>query len=300
MRRLLLIPLLILLSCSVFAQSREELYNNFEVAISEQDTTATLAIISDWEKLFPNDAELYSLRANHYFQTAIDEGLVISPEEPTDGRQCMVITDSLGVKGYMYSEMLVDSTKLDSAKRSLEEGIILHPNRLDLRLGKVTIHLYVNEYADAIKEVKSALEQSKINNNNWLETLDTPIETDGVSYLRDCIQDYFAQFLETDNLPFAEKLADVCVELYPKEAIFLTDKGTARYYAGDQQGAAEWYLKAHKNSPNDMLIATNLAILYEQQGEIKKAIKYYTIVAKSGDEEFSESAKAALTELKAE
>jgi tetratricopeptide (TPR) repeat protein len=158
----------------------------------------------------------------------------------------------------------------------------------------------VNEYADAIKEVKSALEQSKINNNNWLETLDTPIETDGVSYLRDCIQDYFAQFLETDNLPFAEKLADVCVELYPKEAIFLTDKGTARYYAGDQQGAAEWYLKAHKNSPNDMLIATNLAILYEQQGEIKKAIKYYTIVAKSGDEEFSESAKAALTELKAE
>jgi hypothetical protein len=58
--------------------------------------------------------------------------------------------------------------------------------------------------------------------------------------------------------------------------------------------------RAHKNSPNDMLIATNIAILYEQQGEIKKAIKYYTIVAKSGDEEFSESAKAALTELKAE
>ena len=102
----------------------------------------------------------------------------------------------------------------------------------------------LGRYADAIKEVKSALEQSKINNNNWLETLDTPIETDGVSYLRDCIQDYFAQFLETDNLPFAEKLADVCVELYPKEAIFLTDKGTARYYAGDLQGAAEWYLKA--------------------------------------------------------
>ena len=38
MRRLLLIPLLTLLGCSVFAQSRVELYNNFEVAISEQDT----------------------------------------------------------------------------------------------------------------------------------------------------------------------------------------------------------------------------------------------------------------------
>ena len=110
MRRLLLIPLLTLLSCSVFAQSREELYNNFEVAISEQDTTAILAIISDWEKLFPYDAEIYSLKANYYFQNAVDDVIVMSDTEPTDGRECYVVEDSLGVKSYMFSELQIDVT----------------------------------------------------------------------------------------------------------------------------------------------------------------------------------------------
>lgn len=300
MKRLLLIHFMALLVCSAFAQSREDLYDNFKAAISERDTTAVLSLISDWEKLFPNDAELYSARANYYFQNAFEEVIVISQEEPMDGRQCMEITDSLGVRGYMYSEIQIDSNKLDSAKRALEEGIIQHPDRLDLRLGKVTIHLYVNENADAVKEVQSALEQSIRNKNNWFSTLDTPIETDGVSYLRGCIQDYFAKFLENNDLISAEKMIDACIELYPDEAVFMTDKGSIRYYAGDQKGAIEWYLKANENSPEDMLIATNIAILYEQQGDMENAIKYYSIVAKSGDEEFSESAKAVLKELNAE
>ena len=300
MKRLLLIPFMVLLVCSAFAQSREELYDNFKVAISERDTTVMLSLISDWEKLFPNDAELYSVRANYYFRNAFEEVLVISQEKPIDGREFSEITDSLGVKGYMYSEIQIDSSKLDSAIKALSEGIIKHPDRLDLRLGKVVIHLYANENADAVNEIQSALEHSIKNPHNWFNTLDTPIETDGGSYLRDCIQDYFAQLLETNDLASAERMIDTCIELYPKEAIFLTDKGSTRYYAGDQKGAIEWYLKARNLTPDDMLITINIAILYEQQGDVENAFKYYRIVAASDDEEFSESAKAALKELNAE
>ena len=68
MKRLLLIPFMVLFACSVLAQSREELYNNFKVAMSERDSSAIISLISDWERLFPYDAEIYSLKANYYFQ----------------------------------------------------------------------------------------------------------------------------------------------------------------------------------------------------------------------------------------
>ena len=133
MKRLFLTLFAALLVCSAFAQSRTELYDSFKDATSRHDTAAIASLISDWEKLFPNDAELYSVKANYYFQGAVNEVVVLSDEEPADGRECLAAQDSLGVKGYMYSEVQIDSSKLDSAKMILAEGIIEHPDRLDLR-----------------------------------------------------------------------------------------------------------------------------------------------------------------------
>ena len=297
MKRLFLTLFAALLVCSAFAQSRTELYDSFKDATSRHDTAAIASLISDWEKLFPNDAELYSVKANYYFQGAVNEVVVLSDEEPADGRECLAAQDSLGVKGYMYSEVQIDSSKLDSAKMILAEGIIEHPDRLDLRLGKVTIHLYVNETVLAVQEIQSALEHSVKNHNNWFGALDKPIETDGVSYLRGCIQDYLSQLLNANDLASAERMIDVCIKLYPDDAVFLTDKGSVRFYAGDPQDALKWFLEARKNSPDDMLIATNIASLYEQQGDVEEALKYYDIVAVSDDEEFAEIAKAAIQEL---
>lgn len=300
MKRLLLITFMVLLVCPASAQSREELYDSFKSAISKKDTVAVLSLISDWEKLFPDDAELYSVWANYHFLTSMEEVMILSREKPTDGKDCLEFTDSLGVKGYMYSEIKFDSSKMDSAKMVLSEGIIKHPDRLDLRLGKITIHLYANENVDAVNEIQSALERSVKNGNNWFDTLDIPIETDGISHLRNCIQDYLNKLLDRNDLASAERMIDICVGLYPKEAVFLTDKGSLRYYAGDSKSAIDWYLKAYKNAPDDMLIVTNIAVLYEQLGDVENAVKYYRIVAESGDEEFSEGAEAALKELKVE
>lgn len=41
--------------------------------MSERDSSAIISLISDWERLFPYDAEIYSLKANYYFQNAVDE-----------------------------------------------------------------------------------------------------------------------------------------------------------------------------------------------------------------------------------
>lgn len=282
-----------------FAQTKAELYDKFSRSVSQRDSTAVAALISDWERLYPDDAELYSVRANYYFMNAIREVVVMSAEEPSDGRTALSFKDSLGVTRYMYSEPQYDAVKIGLAKSSLEEGIAKHPDRLDLRLGKVTIHLRANENTLAVQEIESALERSITNKNKWMGTLDTPIETDGVSYLRDCVQDYFAGFLDTDDMASAKRVIDAAVRLYPKDAVFLADRAAIGYFSGDLKDALKWYLSALENAPDDMLVANNIAHIYEELGDTQNAIKYYRIVANSGDEDFAESAKAELKRLSA-
>lgn len=166
-------------------------------------------------------------------------------------------------------------------------------------LGKVTIHLRAKENALAAREIESALERSVVNKNKWLGTLDEPIKTNGVSYLRECVQDYFVDFINADDMTSAESVVDAAIRLYPKDAVFLADKGTICYYSNDLNGALKWYLASRENAPDDMLVADNIARIYDKLGDKQNAIKYYRIVAESGDENYAESASARLKNLTA-
>lgn len=300
MKRLLLTLAIVMLSCSAFAQSRTELYDRFHEAISSYNTDGAAEVIAEWEKSYPDDAEIFALQANYHFQKVLNEEIVLSDTEPGDGREYLLTKDSLGVQRYLYSEIRIDSTELKAAQAALAEGILNHPDRLDLRLGKITVHLYVAEHDLAVQEVTSALERSLKNQNRWTNTLDEPIETDGVSYLRECIQDYLEQLIEADDLASAERMIDDCIKSYSKDAVFLTDKGVLRFYADDLKDALKWFRKARRIAPDDMLITANIANLYEKMGNKKKALKYYGIIAESDDEKFAEIAKSAIQELNAE
>lgn len=300
MRRIFSTFIFILLSCAVFAQTKAELYDRFSQAVSEHDTTTVVSLISDWERLYPGDAELFSLRANYYFMDAVSDVITLSDEKPADGRGYYVMEDSLGNTQYMYSDVQTDSLKVGYTKAILTDGITRYPDRIDLRLGKITVHLKVGENVSAVKEVCSMVEHSVVNDNKWLGTLDKPVETDGVSYMRDCIQDYLSQLVDAEDLVSAEDMVDACVRFYPKDPVFLSDKGVMRFYAGDLKSALDWYLSAYSVSPGDMLVVNNIAYTYEKLGDKQNALKYYRILADSNDAEFSENAKAAVQELSAE
>lgn len=297
MKRFAISLIVVLLTGVAFAQTKAELYDKFSNSVSERDTSTIVSLISDWEKLYPGDAELYSLRANYYFMNAVNEVVMISEEEPTDGRRYLVFDDSLGVTRYIYSEAKFDSVNIGLTEGVLAEGIAKYPDRLDLRLGKVTIHLSLNENTLAVQEIQSALERSLTNHNKWVGTLDEPIETDGVSYLRDCVQEYFAGFFNTDDLESAKSVIDAAIRFYPNDAIFLADMAAICYYSGDLENALKWYLSSRENAPDDMLVTNNIARIYEELGDKQNAVKFLRIVADSNDQEFAESAKADLKRL---
>lgn len=299
MNRLFLTLLALIVTFPAFAQTRQNLYDKFCDVVSRRDIAATAALMAEWEKLYPDDAELFSVRANYYYMNAVEEIVALSKEKPTDGREYYVMEDSLGEEAYMYSEHMVDTAKVSTAQAILADGITKHPNRLDFRLGKIALHLKMAENTLAVQEITSALEQSITNGNKWCTTLDEPIETDGISYLRGCIQDYFSQLIDSYDLAAAENIVNTCLHFYPQDAIFLTDKGTLRLFAGDLPAALQWYMAANKISPDDMLIVNNIANIYEKMGDKQNALKYYRIVANSNDAKYVENAKFAIKELNA-
>ena len=173
MKRLLATLFAVVLAWSAVAQTREELYGRFQEASEMADTAAMATVMIKWEGLYPDDAELYSVRANYYYLSSREEVIMLSDKEPADGREYLEVKDSLGVKDYMYTEIQIDSSKHVAATMALAEGISRYPDRLDLRLGKVTLHLYSNENDLAVEEVIAALEHSVKNQNKWCETFRT-------------------------------------------------------------------------------------------------------------------------------
>ena len=299
MKRILL-PVVAALCCLCNCcnnQTRTELYNKFNEAIDSRDTTAVTSVISDWERAFPNDAELYSLQANKYFLSAMTDVIAYTQNEEEAIGEYMVANDSAGVETHIYSYTDFDPEKISLGAKVLAEGIAKHPDRLDFRLGKVTLHLKMQEHALAVQEIYSALEHSVINKNQWTSTLDAPIETDGVSYLRDCIQEYLSHFLNAGDLTSAESMVDKCLDVYPQDAVFIADKGALKYFADELEEALKWYIVALEIAPNDMMIATNIGNIYNDLGDKQNAIKYYSIVAESSDMEYEDYIRYAKSKI---
>ena len=246
MKRFYLVLSIVLLSGTLFAQSRSDLYGRFREAAAGRDEKAFAAVISDWERLYPDDAELYSVRANYHFMLAMQEGIVVSDE--------------------IYGETRYDREKLDLATGTLAKGIAKYPDRLDLRLGKVSMHLNADETGPAVKEVQAALERSVVNKNKWVWTLDESVGDEGMDILRDSVQDYLSALIDAEETGLAEEMIDTAVRLYPKDAVFLSDKGSLRYFAQDLEGALKWFQQAHDCDPEDQLITNNLSHVKKQLG----------------------------------
>ena len=300
MKRLFLSALIVLLSGAAFAQTKSELYDRFTKSRAQQDTAAVAAVITDWERLYPGDVELYSLRANYLFMNAFEAVVVMTDEEPDPGKRALEFVDSLGVTRYMYSKLAPKEDKVNAAKNILAEGITKNPDRLDLRVGKAYLHLQLAEYALAAQEMQSALERSVLNGDKWTGALDAPIESDSEAGLEGSVQTFFYELANTEDLAPAGSLVDTAIRLYPRNPIYLADKAAVCYFSGDLEEAVKWYISALEIAPDDMLIATNIAHIYEELADKQNAVKYYRIVAASDDEEFAGEANDKIRKLTAE
>lgn len=283
-----------LFSTVCIAQTRQELYDRFTSAMQEKDSASVKNIIGEWEKLYPQDAQICALYSNLYTLRAEKEVVIISAEKPED-EEVFVTVDSTGKEYYMYSKLDVDMEWIDKSIDVLGKGVEKHPDRLDLWFGKAYMVMSFYEDDDFIAVLSDILKRSVANKNNWLWTFDEKVG-DGQAELFSTFQGYFSEVFE-QNLNLADRIADLVLEFYPNNVIFLNDKAVIAYTAGDIDGALANFLKVHKIDPEDPVVINNIAYTYELKKDKAKALEYYKLLSKTTDPQYKKIAEKALKEL---
>ena len=296
MKKAILLAVAALFCLTAFSQTRKELYDSLAKSFKDKDTVQREKIIADWERLYPKDAELYSVYANLYLSKAMKEVVIMSKEKPED-EEYFVAKDSLGNEIYMYSTVDYDSGMLQKSLSTLEEGIAKFPDRLDFRFGLASVLYDTDNYREMVNVLCNTVERSGANGNKWLWTLDENVD-DGKGEMMETLQGYFNElFNEIGDKALAETLVNKVLQFYPKDIVFLNDKAIFAYDRGDLDGALKEFLNIHVMAPNDAVVINNIAYLYEKKKDKANALKFYRLLEKTDDVEYVNLAKKAIDEL---
>ena len=296
MKRAFLLAVAALFCITAFSQTRKELYDSLSQSFKEGDSVKTAKIIADWERLYPKDAELYSVYANLYYSKAMKEVVIVSKEKPED-EEYYVGKDSLGNEIYIYSIIDLDGEMVDKAVSKLGEGVAKFPDRLDFRFGLAHILYETEKHQEMVNELIKTVERSRENGNKWTWTLDEKIE-DGEDALMETLQGYFNDLHNVpDGSALVESYVNKVLQYYPENIMFLNDKAIFAYDRGDLDAALNELLKVHGIAPSDAVVINNIAYIYEQKKDKANALKYYRLLEQTGDEYYVPIAKKAIAEL---
>ena len=95
------------------------------------------------------------------------------------------------------------------------------------------------------------------------------------------------------------RLVEHAVKAYPNNIKFLNDIVAVKYTNGDIEGALKDLLTIHEKDPEDMVVVYNIGYIYEKQGDIVNAIKYYKLLIYGNNEDYQKIGKKAVEELSA-
>lgn len=273
----------------------------FYSLLSESDTTGQKELLVKWEKANKNDAELFVAYFNYYVNKGRNEMITLGQD--SKGEDVFVIMDQdTNVKepaGYLYSDIYYDRELINKGIEWINKGIKKHPNRLDMRFGKVYIYGELDDYENFTKEIINTIKYSKKNKNRWTWSDNEPVE-DGKEFMLGVIQDYVIQLYNTGNEALFNNMKDIAetvLDYYPDHIESLSNLAIVHILQGNYDEALKPLLKAEKLNPKDYIVLNNIAHAYKLKGDTKNAIKYYELMKQYGDEETQQYAQEQIDEL---
>ena len=206
MKNAVLIILISALGCSVVAQDFKQ---DFEKLRAANDSLAQIQLLNKWEKVNPNDAELYTSYFNYYFTESIREVMAI--EREPNSPESLEMYDSINnIKAYINSKIDYDDAFINKGFEYINIGIQKFPNRLDMRFGKIHVYSQINYWEDYTNEILKSIDFSNEIDNQWTWTnnkkLDAPKE-----FFLGTVQDYVVRLYDMNNddmLPFMQTITE--------------------------------------------------------------------------------------------
>ena len=280
----------------VFAQNFQD---DFKKYFDAKDTINQLKTLKKWEKSDPKDPELFTSFFNFYALNAKKEIISLTKDKPEG--ESFVLTDSTDNKaGYLGSQMYYDADLVKNALAKISQGIALHPNRLDMRFGKIYFLGLIKNWDEFTKEIIVTVKQSSTNNNNWTWTNNKSRE-DGKAFFLSSLQTYQMQLYNTEDDALLVNMRDIANEIlahYPDNVESLSNLSITYLLTKEYDKGLTALFKAEKIAPKDTIVLANIAHAYKLKGDKKMSIEYYEKIIKHGDEEMQEYAKQQIEKLK--
>lgn len=295
MRTTLIISIGLLIGTNVHGQ---DYYERFKKLLTDKDTVGQRTLLQEWDKKNSNDPELYTCYFNYYVQKSISE-IVRLDNNPGAGENLQITDSTKQVVGYLYGETSYNPKYLNLGFDIIDKGINKFPNRLDMRFGKIHMLGQVNNYNSFTDEIVKAIDYSTKNKNKWLWTTNESVRQPR-EFLLDNVQTYINTLFDIGDAQAKNirRIAETTLKIYPDHVISLSNLGISYIFENNYSKALDPLLKAEKKSPKDAIILGNIAYVYVNLKDNKKAIEYYEKVVQFGDDNAKGFAEQQLNKLK--
>jgi len=290
---------LTLLFNSAIGQTNKQLFNDL---VSKKDTVGQLQLLEKWEKTDKDDPELFVAYFNYFVRKSKKEILTLG--QNPKGEDVLQIMDQDTTKkepvAFMYGDTYYDPDLLSKGFDWINKGIEKHPNRLDMRFGKIYMFGQLEEYEKFTTEIIKTIDYSSVNKNKWTWADSKPLD-DPKEFMLSSIQNYQLQLYNTENddlLDNMKRIAETVLKYYPDHVESLSNISIVFMLKKQYEKALEPLLKAEKLNPKDYIVLSNIAQAYKLKGDKKNAIKYYELTLKHGDDQAKKYAQGQIDELK--
>lgn len=284
----------------VFLSNAQDNLSRFSGYLQNGDTIKQKELLEKWSKEEPKNAELQTAYFNYYFNKSRNEILTLNGDQPPENEEVLIFTDSTDqIAGFIGSQINYDKSNLKKAFESIDKGIKLYPNRLDMRFGKIYALGQIRDWQSFTDEIIKTIDHSAVNNNHWTWTYNEKYPG-GKEMFLGSLQDYQAQLYNTMDdklLVHMQEISETVLEYYPNHVESLSNLSIAYLVEKKYDKALEPLLKAEKINPDDFIVLNNIAYAYKESGKKEEAIFYYKKIMRCGDKQAKTQAENEIKRL---
>lgn len=269
------------MSGSLFAQSEEDFYNKFVQLCNVEGSGPEIEqLLTSWDNKFPEDAELFIARFNHY--------LILGEEEVVRLDNSMI-----------YSDVSYNQGMFNKAISELEAGLELHPKRLDMWFGKSYALGQNRSFYEQKEAILELLDYSEKIEFEWQwkkgETLN-----DAREQVYNSVQDYVYTMFNTSATLLCDniiEISDKMISLFPNDKFNYSNVGSCYLVKEDYDKAINYLNKAKQIDEQDPLILYNIGYSYMKMKEDDKAIYFFNQVIDTGNQDYIDYANQMIEKI---
>jgi len=299
-KTLTIIFALAMLCATSFAQNgREDYIRRYNGLVKNVGPTGVgiETLLLRWENDFPDDVDMLLGKFAYYYNKSQSVEIVQKDAARYLGtKPTLVLKDSLGADVNYFQEIFYDDSLFAISSASVDRAIKLAPERLELRLERMTALLnYEKESPDmTTASLKALIDYDGTSHPQWTYYGESVEDEDFIGFVQDFCHSFYEIGTDTAFESF-RSISEKMLTYHKDNALFMNNLGT--YYLihkRDSKQALKYYNKVLKKHPDDYTAIKNCVLLSRQDGNVKQEKKYLPMLienAQSDSERLTSEAR---------